>query len=61
MNLAQAKHSARLVWNAADDLGRMAREYQSDEAAELEQELRKLGWKANQRVLIKQREEARND
>lgn len=58
MNLAQAKHSARLVWSAADDLGRMAREHRSEEAAELEQELRRLGWKANQRVIIKQREEA---
>ena len=60
MNLAQAKHSARLVWAAADDLGRMAREYRSEEAAEFEHELRLLAWEAERRVAQKQREEARN-
>lgn len=58
MNLAQAKHSERLVWAAADDLGEMARRYRSTEAAEFEQKLRKLAWEATQRVIRIQREEA---
>ncbi len=60
MNLEQAKESARRVWQACDDLGEMARLHQSEEAAELEHELRKLAWKAQARVAEKQREEANN-
>jgi hypothetical protein len=57
MNLAQAKHSAHLVWTAADEVARMC---QSDEAQEAAYELRKLAWEAEKRVIQKLREEAAN-
>ena len=60
MTLEQAKESARRVWQAADDLGDMARRYQSEEAAEFERALRALAWKAETRVHMKMKEEASN-
>lgn len=57
MNLAQAKHSAHLVWTAADEVARMC---QSEEAQEAAYELRLLAWKAEARVVQKMKEEASN-
>lgn len=54
MTLEQAQQSAQAIWSAADDVQRMCR---SEEAQEAYWELRQLAWKAEDRVTQIQREE----